>query len=127
MSRKINVPEDRSRAWWTLALSLVIIAVAVACCLAGCKGDNQVPPPCPPAQGCLVPSTLADATGDAAPVPWCEDLDMGVGPCSMLDDAPDGRLHWYYEPAGRLYPEDRVDLGPWCLVPDPCPADGEHR
>lgn len=88
------VIRQRSTAWPSLAWAMVIIAVCLVSALAGCKGDTEVPPPCPPSDGCTVPGLTP------VYVPQCQDVDVPrQGPC-----VGNFAGTWLYVGPGSLWP-----------------------
>jgi hypothetical protein len=103
-----------------LATALAIIGAVclVLALVSGCEPRTGGTDPCG-REGCVVPPQRPVA--DAKAVPDCEETE-GFGPCTYVDDAPDGRTHWYYVDEGGMYPDlGTRDLGLWAQ-PDAPPV-----
>jgi hypothetical protein len=103
MSRKIVV-QAASRAWSSLAWSLVIIGLfIVALAVSACK-----PMPAHGTDPCRAGCKVPDGTGPQR-VPLCQDA-AGRGPC--VGQVGDSGM-WIYTPRGAMWPDGAaVDLCP---------------
>ena len=105
--------------------AVAAVVVGLVLIVAGCKGDAEVPTPCPTTEGCLVPTT---GTEELAPEGLTPDdpaysvmacLDTGnKGPCRAIAAGTDDECHWWFVDVGHtLYDGSARDLGIWALGP----------